>query len=128
MVGQTTSGNRTVIPVAPQRNTLANMTNYRPLDTAALTNIVQHLRPTTCSLDTLPTTFFKNVFNCIAPDVLQIVNSSLQTGTFPKALKTAVIKPLLKKSDVDASAINNYRPISNLPFLGKIIAKAVCTT
>ena len=32
-------------------------------------------------------------------------------------LKTAVIKPLLKKNNLDASILNNYRPISNLPFV-----------
>ncbi|XP_076607191.1 uncharacterized protein LOC143333136 [Chaetodon auriga] len=42
-----------------------------------------------------------------------------------KALKTAVIKPLLKKTNLDASGISNYRPISNLPFLGKIIERVV---
>ena len=45
------------------------------------------------------------------------------TGTFPESLKTAVIKPLLKKRSLDASVISNYRPISNLPFIGKIIEK-----
>ena len=47
------------------------------------------------------------------------------TGTFPNSLKTAVVKPLLKKNNLDASTLNNYRPISNLPFIGKIIEKIV---
>lgn len=49
---------------------------------------------------------------------------SLQAGIFPQALKTAVIKPLLKKNNLHTSLMDNYRPISNLPFLGKIIEKA----
>jgi hypothetical protein len=32
-------------------------------------------------------------------DLLEVVNSSLLCGTFPKSVKTAVVKPLLKKSD-----------------------------
>ena len=40
-------------------------------------------------------------------------------------MKTEVIKPLLKKNNLDASVMNNYRPISNLPFIGKIIEKVV---
>ena len=40
-------------------------------------------------------------------------------------LKTAVIKPLLKKNIVDTTLLNNYRPISNLPFVGKIIEKLI---
>uniref|UniRef100_A0A669DF59 Reverse transcriptase domain-containing protein n=1 Tax=Oreochromis niloticus TaxID=8128 RepID=A0A669DF59_ORENI len=44
---------------------------------------------------------------------------------FPESLKTAVIKPILKKDNLDKTQMNNYRPISNLPFLSKIIEKAV---
>ena len=40
-------------------------------------------------------------------------------------MKTAVIRPLLKKSSLDATVLNNYRPISNLPFLGKVLEKVV---
>ncbi len=34
--------------------------------------------------------------------------------------------PLLKKNNLDPSVINNYRPISNLPFLSKILENVVC--
>jgi len=54
-----------------------------------------------------------------------VVNASLLSGTFPKSLKTAVVKPLLKKSSLDNTILSNYRPISNLPFIGKIIEKVV---
>ena len=55
------------------------------------------------------------------PDLLQIVNMSLLSGVFPQAMKTAVTKPLLKKRTLDTSVMNNYRLISNLPILSKII-------
>ncbi len=35
------------------------------------------------------------------------------------------MKPLLKKSNLDNTILSNYRPISNLPFIGKIIEKVV---
>ncbi len=54
-----------------------------------------------------------------------MVNASLRSGTFPNFLKTAVVKPLLKKSNLDNTILNNYRPISNLLFIGKIIEKVV---
>ena len=53
------------------------------------------------------------------------MNCSLQTGVFPTAFKTAVVKPLFKKSNLDPSVFNNYRPVSNLPFLSKILEKLV---
>ncbi len=37
----------------------------------------------------------------------------------------AVIKPLIKKPQLDPSELANYRPISNLPFMSKILEKVV---
>ncbi len=54
-----------------------------------------------------------------------MVKASLLSGTFPNSRKTAVFKPLLKKCNLDNSVLSNYRPISNLPFIGKIIEKVV---
>ncbi len=43
----------------------------------------------------------------------------------PKPFKLAVIKPLIKKPQLDPSDMANYRPISNLPFMSKILEKVV---
>ncbi|CAJ1082756.1 hypothetical protein KUCAC02_009465 [Xyrichtys novacula] len=102
----------------------SSMTQFNPINIKTLEDIILNLNSSTCCLDILPTGFFKTVSNCMASDLLQIVNMSLLSGVFPQALKTAVIKPLLKKSNLDNSVMNNYRPISNLPFLSKIIEKA----
>ena len=101
------------------RNSTCVMSHFNWLDLTELDNIVGQLRSSTCCLDPLPTAFFKTVFNCLAPEILHIINWSLQSGIFPTSLKTAVIKPLLKKNNLDQSVITNYRPISNLPFLSK---------
>ena len=106
----------------PKTNTI---TQFFPTNHQTLKDNLNSLKSSTCCLDSLPTDFFKKVSNCLAPDLLQIVNTSLLSGVFPQALKTAVVKPLLKKSNLDTSQLNNYRPISNLPFLSKIIEKAV---
>lgn len=36
-------------------------------------------------------------------------------GSFPTAFKTGLVKPLLKKSDLDTNDFRNCRPISNHP-------------
>ncbi len=46
-------------------------------------------------------------------------------GVFPTAFKTAIIKPTLKRNNLDTSILDNYRPVSNLPFLSKILEKIV---
>ena len=50
---------------------------------------------------------------------------SLKNGVMPYALKVAVLKPLLKKQDADFEQLQNFRPISNLTFVSKLIEKAV---
>ena len=61
----------------------------------------------------------------IVPVVTDIVNESLSTGVFPTCLKRSLIHPLLKKQDLDRENLKNYRPIANIPFLSKVIEKAV---
>ncbi len=53
------------------------------------------------------------------------INSSLSLRYVPKTFKLAVIKPLIKKPQLDPKDLVNYRPISNLPFLSKILEKVV---
>ncbi len=45
----------------------------------------------------------------------------------PDYCKQAVVQPLLKKSNLDKSVLANFRPISKLPFLAKIMEKSVLT-
>ncbi len=93
------------------------MSVFETIDSKILEEIVQHLKSSTCYLDTLPTSFFKSVLNCLEADLLEVVNTSLLSETFPNSLKTAVVKPLLKKRNLDNTMLSNYRPISNLPSL-----------
>uniref|UniRef100_A0A673IYN1 Reverse transcriptase domain-containing protein n=1 Tax=Sinocyclocheilus rhinocerous TaxID=307959 RepID=A0A673IYN1_9TELE len=111
--------------IRPQYQKEDTMSAFEEIDSKILEEIVQHLKSSTCYLDTLPTYFFKRVLNCLEADLLEVVNASLLSGTFPDSLKTAVVKPLLKKSNLDNTILSNYRPISNLPFIGKIIEKVV---
>ena len=48
----------------------------------------------------------------------------MQTGVFPQDLKEALVKPLLKKANLELID-KNYRLVSNLEFMGKTIEQAV---
>ena len=61
----------------------------------------------------------------IVPVVSRIINLSLSTGTFPNDLKSAFVKPLLRKTILDSNGMKNYRPISNLSFLSKLIERVI---
>ena len=51
-----------------------------------------------------------------------MINLALTEGVFLGKWNNAVVKPLIKKSGLD-TAFANYRPVSNLLFLSKILEK-----
>ena len=57
--------------------------------------------------------------------ILFIVNESLSSGIFPTLLKHSIVKPIIKDEKKDKNSYKNYRPVSNLSFLSKIIEKSV---
>jgi hypothetical protein len=93
-------------------------------DTDMLRKVMSQLNPSICRLEHIPTTSFKTLFNCIS-EVQAIVNHSLFRGNFPIALITAKVKPLLKKSNLDSSALSNFGTISNLAFFCNILERLV---
>ena len=60
----------------------------------------------------------------LLPVIHSIVNKSLQESTISSPLKRALVKPLIKKPSLDKENLKNYRPVSNLPYIGKLIEKA----
>ena len=76
-----------------------------------------------CTLDPNPTTLTKQCLHDLAPLVTRIVNISLCTGTVPSGLKQALVTPILKKPGLDANDLRNFRPVSNLPFVLKILER-----
>ena len=65
-------------------------------------------------LDPIPTWILKEHIDVLLPTITKIVNMSLATSTFPSQFKSAIVKPLLKKSSLDPENLKNYRPVSNL--------------
>ena len=76
-------------------------------------------------LDPAPTWLLKECIDVIITPITQMVNLSLHTGVFPDTMKVAHVKPLLKKHGLDNNNLKNYRPVSNLSFMSKLIERAV---
>lgn len=76
-----------------------------------LEGIVKHMKLSHTPLDPIPPHFLKDLFEMMGPNILSIVNSSLINGVVPRCLKQAVVSPLLKKSGLDPTELNNFRPI-----------------
>ena len=61
----------------------------------------------------------------LVPTIIDIVNLSVSSGEFHPTLKQSVISSLLKKATLDKDQLSNYRPISELSLLSKIIERVV---
>ena len=70
------------------------------------------------------TTLLKDILPNILPLLREIVNKSLQTISFAEDLKVALVRPLLKKTNLDLVE-KNYRPVTNLHYINKLIERAV---
>lgn len=102
-----------------------NLNSFSPLSAEKLKNIITGSPSKSCELDPIPTWFLKNCIDVALPALLQIVNTSLSTGTFPDQFKMALVRPLIKKPTLDPELLSNYRPISNLPFISKVLERVV---
>lgn len=73
--------------------------------------------------DNISTKFLKYIGKEVIPIVTHLANLCFTNGIFPEPLKKSVIIPVYKGGDRDD--VNNYRPISILPAISKIIEKLI---
>ena len=75
-------------------------------------NIIKLSPAKSCELDPLHTWLLKECIAELVPTITDIVNMSLRDSLMPKSLKTALIRPLLKKTGIDSDILKNYCPVS----------------
>jgi exonuclease III len=85
-------------------------------------DLLSSIRPKSSALDYVPTSLLKtcSVFSEI---IAKLANLSFQEGCFPQSFKTALVTPLIKKPNLDPAILGNFRPISNLNNISKILEK-----
>ena len=103
----------------------SSLSQFKPISAEALASMVAASKPTTCSLDPIPSDLLKELFPILSAPIRAIFNTSLSEGCVPLTYKSAIIKPLLKKPNSDPLVLANYRPVSTLPFLSKILERIV---
>ena len=97
---------------------------FSPLSTDDVKKLIDDSNSKYCDLDPIPPDLLKSAINEALPIITEIINTSLSLGIMPDILKHAKIRPLLKKLDLELIS-KNYRPVSNLSFLSKLIEGAV---
>ena len=101
-------------------------TNFRPIMLQETIDLSKSAAPKSCELDPIPTSIILKHVEIIAPIIQEIINLSITTGIMPENMKEAILQPLLKKLDLDLQQFKNFRPVSNLSYISKLVECAVC--
>ena len=121
-VRASTDGNETLTSSTPASSSL---TDFASFTSEELRRIIMNSPSKSCSLDPIPTFILKEVIDIVLPFLTVMCNASLQEGLLPVSQRHAIITPLLKKQSLDPTELKNYRPVSNLTFMSKIVEKLV---
>ena len=77
---------------------------------------IMSLKSKSCELDTISAELLKEIL----PYITHIINISLPKELFANDWKTTIVHTLLKRPGLDL-LMKNYRPVSNLCFLSKLV-------
>ena len=73
----------------------------------------------------IPIILIKRSSHITVPHLTKLYNECINSGTYPDEFKLGKITPIFKKGNVEL--MENYRPVSTLPILGKIFEKIIYT-
>ena len=105
----------------------ASFVSFRDCSMEEVRRFLIQSPPKSCSLDPLPTFILREFMDELLPFIHIMCNISMQHGELPESQKSAIVTPILKKYDLDPDDVRNYRPISNLTFLSKVIERIVAS-
>ena len=95
-----------------------------PVAPATILKLLKQLNPAkSAGIDNLTGKFLKEGAPVLASPITDLVNLSISLSLFPDDCKIAKLKPLYKKEA--KTKPKNYRPISLLPLLSKIIERII---
>ena len=112
-------------PTAPIFHGLS-LEQFRVVSESDVRKVITLSRTKSCALDPIPTWLLKQCLDQVAPVLTVIVNTSLSCADFTPELKRAFVTPLIKKLILDCEIFKNYRPVSNLSFVSKLIERIIC--
>ena len=107
-------------------NTCYNFLPFRPqpVDINTVILVFKELNDTNAfGSDGIPFSYLKDALPVLIYYIFIIINTSIVTGIFPKSWKHPFVIPYYKNGDTDN--VGNYRPISLLPILSKVLEKIV---
>ena len=100
-------------------------TSFSTVTEEDVEKMVRKANDKSCSLDPIATKILKQYLLTLLPVITRMINASLNKAIMPSVFKQAILIPILKKPSLDKDSLQNYRPISNLAFISKMIERVV---
>ena len=110
------------VPLPPPPGTFEAFT---PTTEEVLKRIISRSPSSSCSLDPIQTWLLKGTLDATLPHLVDFINLCLAQGTVPQNLKQALVRPLIKKPSLNSNELKNYRPVSNLSYVSKLLEREV---
>ena len=85
--------------------------------------LIRNLQPKTSPLDYIPISILNDCSVVFGPIIASLANLSLTEGKFPNMFTVGEVMPLLKKPGVGLDDMSNYRPITNLNTIEKLLGR-----
>jgi len=98
-----------------------------PVTVDEVEKVLTHTSAKSFPLDNIPTSLIKLCSPTFSELIAYLANLSFHEGCFPSSFIQAIVTPLLKKPGLDSSSPSNYRPISNLNNISKILERLFLT-
>ena len=104
--------------------TASSLSSFTSTNESEILSILKETGIKASPSDQLPAFLMKECADILVPYWTSLVNLSLSLPSF-NGLKHANVVPSLKKTGLDQETLNNYRPISLLPFVSKLTERVV---
>ena len=100
--------------------------SFRIITERETSNMVKQIDVSKASaMEGIKSVFVKDAFECINFELCYLLNESLRVGEFPPSWGYSYVTPIPK--DGDRLNVSNWRPISQMPIIGRLIKKAIHT-
>ena len=104
-----------------------NFSCFKQVSQEEIRKIIMKSPTKSCLLDPWPTFLVKECIDILLPSITRLVNCSLSEGVVPDEFKKAIVTPLIKKSSLPPNDLKNYRPVSGLGFISKLVERVVAS-
>lgn len=122
-IASTLTSTSSVVAQAVRSRRTLSFTGFTAVTAADVQRVILSIPAKSSPLDIVPTSLLKSCSDVFAVVIARLANLSFRDGRFPTCFKLAEVLPLLKKSGANQADPSNFRPISNLSTISKVLER-----